>query len=141
VETSPEERVWLDARHHGVALAAPLSRALGLSGAGAVLLTLAWPFAVAGAVAVTAGALIALRAVWVWEATHLVVTDQRVYVVEGTLRRRARAVRLHMINAVELEQSLPGRLLDYGTVVVGPLELEHVSAPRRVHQLVERLAS
>jgi hypothetical protein len=38
---------------------------------------------------------------------------------------------------VEIEQGLLGRLLGYGTVVAGDLEITHVPEPRR---LVERLA-
>jgi hypothetical protein len=37
--------------------------------------------------------------------------------------------------------SAAGRVLGYGTLVVGPLEIEHVPKPREVTELVERLAS
>jgi uncharacterized membrane protein YdbT with pleckstrin-like domain len=86
-------------------------------------------------------ALVALRAVWKWERTRVVVTTEKVFVVNGTLRRQARAVRLKAVEAVELEQSFPGQLLGYGTVVVGPLALEHVPRPKRLYQLVERLSA
>jgi hypothetical protein len=36
---------------------------------------------------------------------------------------------------------LPGQLLGYGTVVVGPLSLDNVAQPKQVCTLVERLAS
>jgi hypothetical protein len=48
---------------------------------------------------------------------------------------------LKAVEAVELEQSFPGQLLGYGTVVVGPLALEHVPRPKRLYQLVERLSA
>jgi uncharacterized membrane protein YdbT with pleckstrin-like domain len=95
---------------------------------------------VAGAAVVALAALVALRAVWKWERTRVVVTTEKVFVVNGTLRRRARAVRLAAVEAVELEQSFPGQLLGYGTVVVGPLALEHIPRPKRLYHLVERLA-
>jgi uncharacterized membrane protein YdbT with pleckstrin-like domain len=137
---SPEERVCLDARRHGIVLARPLAQAVVLAAAGAVLLLQAWPLQVLGAALVVVGALVALRAVWRWERSHLVVTTEKVFVVDGTLRRRASAVRLRTVENLELEQSLPGRLLGYGTLVAGPLEIDHVPAPRDVYRLVERLA-
>jgi hypothetical protein len=40
---------------------------------------------------------------------------------------------------VEIEQGLLGRLLGYGTIVAGDLEITYVPKPRRVYGLVERL--
>jgi uncharacterized membrane protein YdbT with pleckstrin-like domain len=85
-------------------------------------------------------ALVCLRAVWVWERTHVVVTTDKLLVLDGTLRRRSAAVRLRAIENLELEQSLTGRVLGYGTLVAGPLEIEHLPQPRSVYRLVERLA-
>jgi uncharacterized membrane protein YdbT with pleckstrin-like domain len=141
VLAGPGERVCLDARRHGIVLARPLSRALLLAAVGAFLFTLPWPSAVAGALLVAVGAVLALRAVWRWERTRLVITTEKLFVVEGTLRRRAKAVRFRSLETVELEESLPGRLLGYGTLVAGALEIEHVPHPKRVYQLVERLCA
>jgi hypothetical protein len=44
------------------------------------------------------------------------------------------------VGTVELEQSLTGRLLGYGTVVAGEIEIDYVPQPRRVASLVDRLA-
>ena len=54
--------------------------------------------------------------------------------------RRSSAVRLRSVENLELDQSLAGRLLGYGTLVAGPLEIDHVPEPRNVYRLVERLA-
>ena len=137
----PEEQVFLDARRHGVVLVPPLARALVFTIVGGALLPFAWPLAVVSAVLMALGAVIAVRAVWRWERTRVVVTTEKVFVVQGTWRRRAKAVRLRSVDAVEIEQSLPGQLLGYGTVLVGPLSLDHVAEPKRVCRLVERLAS
>ena len=51
------------------------------------------------------------------------------------------AVRLSGLGAVEIEQGLLGRLLGYGTIVAGELEIDFVPEPRRVYGLVERLCS
>lgn len=138
--TDAQEEVCLEARRHGIVLVRPLVWATVLAGAGGVLITLPWPVSVAGAAVVALAAGIALRAVWKWERTRVVVTTEKVFVVNGTWRRHARAVRLAAVEAVELEQSLPGQLLGYGTVVVGPLALEHVPHPKRLYQLLDRLS-
>jgi hypothetical protein len=49
-------------------------------------------------------------------------------------------VRLRSVENLELEQTMAGRLLGYGTLVAGPLEIDHVPEPRDVYRLVERLA-
>lgn len=135
-----DERICLDARRHGVVLARPLARALALACAGGGALWLGWPATVAGAALLSAASLLAVRAVWRWDRTRLVVTPERLFVVHGVLRRRAASVRLREVEAIELEQTLPGRLLGYGTLVVGALEVAYVPQPRRVYHLLERLA-
>jgi uncharacterized membrane protein YdbT with pleckstrin-like domain len=136
-----EEEIYFDARPHGVVLARPLGQAAALALGGAALLALPWPGQVPGAALVAIAAAVLLRAVWRWERTHVVVTGEKVCVVDGTLRRRSTAVRLRSVENLELEQTVAGRLLGYGTLVAGPLEIEHVPAPRDVYRLVERLAS
>jgi uncharacterized membrane protein YdbT with pleckstrin-like domain len=135
-----DEEVCLEARRHGIVLARPLFWAVVLSGVGGVVSTAPRPFSLAGAALIALGVLIALRAVWKWERTRVIVTTDRVFVVGGTLRRRAHAVRLAAVEAVEIEQTLVGQLLGYGTVVVGPLALDHLPKPKSVYRLVERLA-
>ena len=112
-----------------------------MAGAAAAAVFVGAGVGAAGAAVVALAALVALRAVWTWERMRVVVTTEKVFVVNGTLRRQARAVRLKAVEAVELEQSFPGQLLGYGTVVVGPLELEHVPRPKRLYHLVERLSA
>ena len=136
----PEERVCFDARRHGVVLARPLSQAVVLAVSGGVLLSQPWPLQLPGAALVVLAALLVLRAVWCWERARLVVTTEKVFVVDGTLRRRASAVRLRTVENLQLDQTLPGRLLGYGTLVAGPLEIDHVPEPKAVYRLVERLA-
>jgi uncharacterized membrane protein YdbT with pleckstrin-like domain len=136
------EQVCLDARLHGVVLARPLARSLLLVALGMFALLIPWAAAaVLGALLIAAGAAFTLRAVWQWERTRVVVTTQKVYFVNGTLHRRAKAVRLQAVDAVEIDQSLLGQLLGYGTVVVGPLSIGHIAEPSQVCRLVERLAS
>lgn len=137
---SRDEEIYLDARRHGVVLARPLAQAGALALGGAVLLAQPWPLAVPGAALVVLAAAVCLRAVWRWERTHLVVTTDTVCLVDGTLRRRSAGVRLRSVEKLELEQTMAGRLLGYGTLVAGSLEIDHVPEPRSVYRLVERLA-
>jgi uncharacterized membrane protein YdbT with pleckstrin-like domain len=137
VLASPEERIRLDERRHAVVLAGPFVRALALAGVGLVALWLGWPVSPVGAALLAVGALLAVRAVWRWERTHVVVTSEKLFVVHGTLRRRAAAVRLSKVGAVEIEQTLPGRLLGYGTVIAGGLEIDYVARPRELTRLLE----
>ena len=137
----PDEPIRLDARRHGVVLARPLARAGGLAALAAGAFLLGWPVTVAGALLLAAAALVALRAVWRWDRTRVLVTDERLIVVHGVVRRRSAAVRLHGVGAIELEQTLPGRLFGYGTLAVGPLEVDYVPHARRVARLVQNLSA
>ena len=138
--TQPEEHVYLDARRHGIVLVRPLSRALALAILGVIGLVVGWPATLAGALLLVLAALFATAAVWRWDRTHVVVTTEKLFVVHGVVRRQAAAVRLAKVSTVELEQSFLGRLLGYGTVVAGDLEIACVPRPREVCGLVQKLA-
>ncbi len=137
---APDEEVCFDARRHGAVLARPLAQAVVLALAGGILIAEPFPLQVAGAVLVVLAAGVCLRAVWRWERTHVVVTTEKLFVVHGTVRRRAAAVRLARVGAIELEQTMLGRLLGYGTLIAGDLEIPYVREPRHVCGLVTRLA-
>jgi uncharacterized membrane protein YdbT with pleckstrin-like domain len=136
----PEEHVFLDARRHGVVLVRPLSRALALAVLGALGFAIGWPMSLAGAALLVAAAAVALAAVWRWDRTHVVVTAERLFVVHGVVRRQSAAVSLARLGPVEVEQSLLGRLLGYGTIVAGDLEIRCVTKPSELCGLVQRLA-
>lgn len=130
--------MFVDARRHGVVLVRPLSRALVLALLGSIAFLGGWPVSVAGAVLLGLAALGAVAAVWRWDRTRIVLTGEKLFVVQGTLRRRAAAVRLAKVQTVEVEQSLFGRLLGYGTVVAGDLEISCVAQPGEMHGLLNR---
>lgn len=137
----PQEHVFLDARRHGVVLVRPLLRALVLALLGSAGFLGGWPVSVAGASLLVLAAVVATAAVWRWDRTHVVVTEEKLFVIHGVVRRRAAAVRLAKIGAVEIEQSLPGRVFGYGTVVAGDLEISCVAQPRELCGLVQRLSN
>ena len=140
VRQKQRERIYLDSRRHGIVLLPALLRAFLIAGIGGLLVTLAWPLPLVGAALVIVAALLALRAVWNWERTHVIVTDDQLAVVRGTLRRRTASVRLERVGAVEVDQTLLGRALGYGTLIAGPLEIKFVPQPRNVYGVVESLS-
>jgi uncharacterized membrane protein YdbT with pleckstrin-like domain len=140
VREDRRERVYLDARRHGLVLLPALLRAFLIAAIGGFVVSLGWPFPAVGAPLVGVAALLALRAVWSWERTHVIVTDERLAVVRGTLRRRTAAVRLERVGALEIDQSMLGRMLCYGTLIAGPLEITYVPQPRSIYGLVETLS-
>jgi len=137
----PEEQVFVDARRHGIVLVRPLSRAGALAVLGATGIAIGWPLSLAGAPLLVIAAAVATLAVWRWDRTHVVLTTEKLFVVHGVLRRRAAAVHLARVVAVEVEQSLPGRLLGYGTIVAGELEIACVPKPLELCGLVQRLST
>ena len=129
-----EQTVYLAERRHGIVLARPLARALALAAVGVAGVTLGWPASLAGVVLLLLAAGAATTAVWRWDRTHVILTSETLAVEHGLVRRTEASVRLAKVAAVELDQSLLGRILGYGTVVAGDLEIDCV--PRA---LVERL--
>jgi hypothetical protein len=129
----PGEYVRFDERPHAAALARPLARSLGLALPGALLVlsTPAW-LGLVGALFLAVGALLGLGAVWRWDRTELVLTSEKLLIVYGIAQRRAAAVRLERVGPVEMEQSVPGRILGYGTLIAGDLEIPFVPDPDRV---------
>jgi membrane protein YdbS with pleckstrin-like domain len=135
-----DEHVFLDARRHGVVLVRPLLRAFVLAGAGWGAFLGGWPISLAGAPLLLVAAVVATAAVWKWDRTHIVLTTEKLVIEHGVVRKRAAAVRLAKIGTVEIDQSLLGRMLGYGTIVAGELEIHCVAEPREVCGLVQRLA-
>jgi uncharacterized membrane protein YdbT with pleckstrin-like domain len=141
VHATPDERVYFDVRRHGVVLLRPFLWATALTIVGVFLLAMPWPVPILAPIVIGIGAISAFSAVWRWDRTRFVVTTEKVFLVQGVARKRASAVRLHGLRSISLEQSPLGRVLGYGTLHAGPLEIEHVPYARRARDLVERLAS
>jgi membrane protein YdbS with pleckstrin-like domain len=136
VRGTADEPVRLEARQHGAVLLRPFAAALLLAVAAGFLAAAGWPAAFGATLLLLVAAAVALRAAWRWERTRLVVTTERLLVLSGTFRRRSAAVRLSRVGAVEVEQSLAGALLGYGTLVTGELEIPYVPRPREVTRLL-----
>lgn len=137
----PEEQTCWESRRHAVVLVKPLARGVTLGLAGFACFVLGWPVMLAGPPLIALGALGAGLSVWRWERTRVVLTTEKLFVVHGTLRRRAAAIRLDRVATIEIEQSLLGRVLGYGTLAAGELEIPFVPQPRAVGSLVARLGA
>ena len=118
----------------------PLAPALLLAALGGALVILgapwAWALGVVGALLLGIAAFAAFLAVWRWDRTEVVLTNEKLFVTYGVAQRRAAAVRLERVGAVEVEQSLLGRLLGYGTVIAGNLEIPFVPRPSEICRLM-----
>lgn len=126
----------LEAHRHGIALARPLLRALTLALAGALCLWAPWTAtAAAGAVFLGLAAAIVVIAVARWERTHLSVTGSALVIEHGFLSRRTASISLNG-TVFEVERTLLGRILGYGTVVAGELEIDWV--PRRLTRVLQQ---
>jgi hypothetical protein len=137
---SSRERVLLESRQHGIVLGGSVVRALVLAGAGAGLLALGWPWSAGGVVAMALAALVALRAAWRWDRTKIVLTNERLSIVTGVLGRRTASVSLSSLGALEIEQTVWGRLFRYGTLIAGELEIDYVPDPAELQELIAELA-
>jgi uncharacterized membrane protein YdbT with pleckstrin-like domain len=66
-----------------------------------------------------AAGVLQLLATWARiQATEIVVTNRRVIYKTGLLTRRSIEMNLDKVESVVVDQSLPGRMLDFGTVII-----------------------
>lgn len=122
----------LEVHRHGIALARPLFRALVLALAGVACFFAPWTAAAAaGAVLLALAAAIAVIAVARWDRTHLAMTGSALVVEHGFLNRRTASISLNG-TVFEVERTLLGRILGYGTVIAGELEIGGVPHPERL---------
>ena len=126
----------IETHRHGIVLARPLFRALVLALAGGACFLAPWtPLWAAGAVLLGLAALIAVVAVTRWDRTHLSVTRNALVVEHGVLKRRTASVSLNA-TVFEVERTMLGHILGYGTLVAGELEIDGV--PRRLTRLLQQ---
>jgi uncharacterized membrane protein YdbT with pleckstrin-like domain len=140
----PGERIIHRAYLHWVIFFRPLALLLG----GILALLVADEGPIASLIAVVlifGGALTFIRAAIDRWTTEIAVTDQRVILKRGFIRRDTIEMNLPKVESVDVRQSIFGRVLDYGTVIVrgtggSPNPLAYVSAPLALRRAV-RLTS
>jgi uncharacterized membrane protein YdbT with pleckstrin-like domain len=126
----------LEVHPHGIALARPLFRAFVLALAGAACFLAPWTvLAAVGAFLLALAAFAAVVAVARWDRTHLSVTGNALVVEHGFLSRKSASISLNG-TVFEVERPLLGRILGYGTVIAGELEIDAV--PRRLTRLLQQ---
>ena len=62
-----------------------------------------------------------LKLMWAWFkrwTTEIVVTDKRIIYKAGFVRRHTVEMNLDKVESIQVEQSVMGRLLDYGTLII-----------------------
>ena len=69
-------------------------------------------------VLVVAGLLLLARAWFEWWITEIAVTDRRVIYKRGLISRTTAEMHMDKIESVKIDQSILGRILDYGKVTV-----------------------
>jgi hypothetical protein len=117
----PTERFRGEWKKHWVRPGVRYTVTLGLAVAGEILVRRYVPqeYLTAARVGVAVlGGLIALHVLFAWYEGRFVLTNKRVMLVEGVLRRRVSMVPLLRVTDLRYEQSLPGRLLSYGDFVL-----------------------
>ena len=80
------------------------------------LLTGLWRYT---AYALALGAVVLLLQEWLqWWATEMAVTDRRVIYKNGLIWRQTNRMNMDKVESVQVEQSILGRVLDYGNVTI-----------------------
>ena len=87
-------------------------------------------------------ALPVLAAALTWHSAEFAVTNKRVILKTGFIESKTAEMFLNKIESVGVDQSIVGRILDYGTIVIrgtgGSLEPFHrVSAPLRFRRQIQ----
>jgi uncharacterized membrane protein YdbT with pleckstrin-like domain len=123
---APGETVLHRTLRHWIVLARWIGGAVVLAVLGGVMASLygfaGWHGSNVGALVgvglMLVAALLALPALLRWATEVYLVTDRRVIRVEGVLRKQALDSGLGKVNDVRLTQTVPGRLLGYGTLEI-----------------------
>jgi hypothetical protein len=147
--TDPGESILLETRPHAASLGRQLLRAVAAvvvfgggvwltAHAGGLWRLLGLPLAVMAAIAVLG----ALRAVWRWDRTILAVTSEQIVLVRGGSRRSAVSLPLDDVRRLGVDQSVPGRMLGYGTIILADGHsrqgFAYVPRPAEVGRLILR---
>jgi uncharacterized membrane protein YdbT with pleckstrin-like domain len=132
VETilDPDERITYRAYLHWIIFA----RAAALLLFGLMLLAAEGAGQAIGFILVLLGVLSVLSAAIDRWTTEIAVTNQRVILKRGLIRRDTIEINMRKVESVDVQQSVLGRLLGYGTVIVrgtggSPNPLAYVSEP------------
>ena len=123
------ETIIYETRLHWIILVAPIVLALlfALTGVGMFVLSARatgdrsaahQPMMILGAVFFLVALLSILRGVLVRNATEMTVTNKRVFIKVGLAARRTVELLLSRVESIGVEESVVGRMLGYGAVII-----------------------
>jgi len=123
------EAVIYTTRLHWIVLVGPVMLGLLFAVTGAVLLVSSeratvdnsaahTPMLIIGALLLVVALFFILRGVLVRNATEMTVTNKRVFVKAGLAARRTIELLLSRVESIGVEESVMGRMLGYGTVIL-----------------------
>jgi uncharacterized membrane protein YdbT with pleckstrin-like domain len=123
------ETIVYETRLHWIILVAPVVLALlfALTGVGMFVLSARatgdhaaahQPTMILGAIFLGIALLALLRGILVRNATEMTVTNRRVFIKVGMAARRTVELLLSRVESIGVEESVIGRMLGYGTVIV-----------------------
>lgn len=123
------ESIVYETRLHWIVLLVPFLLALLFALTGAALLVLyaratdtksatAESTMVAGIILLVIALIFVVRGIVVRNATEMTVTNKRVFVKVGLAARRTIELLLSRVESIGVEESVMGRMLGYGTVIV-----------------------
>jgi uncharacterized membrane protein YdbT with pleckstrin-like domain len=110
----PDEHVVYRAKLHWIIFA----RAVVVLVVGVVLLIVLPGVPLAGAVVLLIGIVMLVPPFVAYRTTELGVTNKRVIVKMGLIRRRTLELLLRQVEAISVDQSLSGRLLGFGSITL-----------------------
>jgi uncharacterized membrane protein YdbT with pleckstrin-like domain len=139
----PEEQIVYRARLHWIIFLKSFFVAFTIIVIGAYLLVLQ---PIVGGAGILLGFLIAVPPFVRYKTSEFGVTTKRVVFKEGLVRRRTLELLLKHVEAILVDQSVPGRIFNYGSVTLtgtgGVREVFHnVSAPLELRRRIQGQAS
>ena len=81
--------------------------------------------------------------VWAWirvKSTELAITNQRVIAKFGFVSRNTVEIAIPKVESIQVQQSMMGRMLDYGTLVISGTGTSHAPIPSIADPLAFRRA-
>jgi uncharacterized membrane protein YdbT with pleckstrin-like domain len=139
----PEEQIVYRARLHWIIFLKSFFVAFTIIVIGAYLLALQ---PIVGGAGILLGFLIAVPPFVRYRTSEFGVTTKRVVFKEGLVRRRTLELLLKHVEAILVDQSVPGRIFNYGSVTLtgtgGVREVFHnVSAPLELRRRIQGQAA
>lgn len=91
-----------------------------------------WHLLFAGVVLLPAFGIGLVFLVWAWirvKSTELAITNKRVIAKFGFISRNTMEIAIQKVEGIQVHQSLLGRMLDYGTLIVSGTGTSHAPIP------------